>query len=51
MVALLRNSIQRILADKERLLAIERLGQLEEETKTEILDVSLKSSRWKDGHV
>jgi hypothetical protein len=48
MVALLRNRIGRIRAGKERLLAIERLGQLEEETKAEILDVTMRSSRWID---
>jgi hypothetical protein len=51
MVALLRNRIERMCADKERLLANERLSQLEEETKAKILDVPMRSSRWRDGDV
>jgi hypothetical protein len=51
MVALLRNRIERIRAGKERLLMIERLSQLEEETKGEVLDVSMWRSRWQDGDV
>ena len=50
MVASLRNRIETIRADKEMLLAIERLNQLEE-TKAEVLDVSMRSSRWQDGDV
>jgi hypothetical protein len=50
MVAFLRNRIETIRADKEMLLAIERLNQLEE-TKAEVLDVSMRSSRWQDGDV
>jgi hypothetical protein len=45
MIALLRNRIERIRAGKERLLTIERLSQLEEETKGEVLDVSMWRSR------
>lgn len=43
-LAVLRDRIERIRADKERLLEIQRLTQLEEETKAEILAATQRKS-------
>jgi hypothetical protein len=44
-LALLRDRIERIRAEKERLEQIQRLSQLEEETKTEILAAAQRRSK------
>jgi hypothetical protein len=44
-LAVLRDRIERIRADKERLEQIQRLSQLEEETKAEIMAAAQKRSR------